>query len=132
MELVEKNAKVEELLKEGDFILVKADMAMATTPKQLCNQWQKAVKKGYGQKIDVDEYWETLIIGTAIDLREKIKKTSNTDRRTQLVRRWREDFDTCFLQFDVSLKIKQLLENKTSELKEMIKTNYIDTTEKLK
>lgn len=98
---------------------------MAATPKQLYDRWQRAVKKGYKQKINIDEYWEGLIIGTAIDLKEKIKKTSSIDKRNRLVARWREDFDAYLLKSDCSLKIQQLLENKTSELKDVAKINYI-------
>ena len=98
---------------------------MATTPKQLYDRWQRAVKKGYKQKINIDEYWEGLIIGTAIDLKEKIKKTSSIDKRNRLVARWRENFDAYLLKSDCSLKIQQLLENKTSELKDIAKINYI-------
>lgn len=98
---------------------------MAATPKQLYDRWQRAVKKGYKQKINIDEYWEGLIIGTAIDLKERIKKTSSIDKRNRLVARWREDFDAYLLKSDCSLKIQQLLENKTSELKDVAKINYI-------
>lgn len=83
------------------------------------------MKKGYKQKINIDEYWEGLIIGTAIDLKERIKKTSSIDKRNRLVARWREDFDAYLLKSDCSLKIQQLLENKTSELKDVAKINYI-------
>ena len=89
------------------------------------DRWQRAVKKGYKQKINIDEYWEGLIIGTAIDLKERIKKTSSIDKRNRLVARWREDFDAYLLKSDCSLKIQQLLENKTSELKDVAKINYI-------
>ena len=98
---------------------------MAATPKQLYDRLQRAVKKGYKQKINIDEYWEGLIIGTAIDLKERIKKTSSIDKRNRLVARWREDFDAYLLKSDCSLKIQQLLENKTSELKDVAKINYI-------
>lgn len=98
---------------------------MAATPKQLYDRWQRAVKKGYKQRINIDEYWEGLIIGTAIDLKERIKKTSSIDKRNRLVARWREDFDAYLLKSDCSLKIQQLLENKTSELKDVAKINYI-------
>lgn len=114
-----------ELFEEGEFILAKTDLTMAATPKQLYDRWQRAVKKGYKQKINIDEYWEGLIIGTAIDLKEKIKKTSSIDKRNRLVARWREDFDAYLLKSDCSLKIQQLLENKTSELKDVAKINYI-------
>lgn len=118
-----------ELLEEGEFILAKTNLAMATTPKQLYNQWQKAVKKGYGPKIDIDEYWKTLIIGTAIDLKEKIKKTSDQAKRNRLVTRWRDDVETYLLKCNCSLKIQQLLEIKTSELMDIAKINYISVKE---
>ena len=120
MRLTGESARAKELFEEGEFILAKTDLTMAATPKQLYDRWQRAVKKGYKQKINIDEYWEGLIIGTAIDLKERIKKTSSIDKRNRLVARWREDFDA-----DCSLKIQQLLENKTSELKDVAKINYI-------
>ena len=125
MRLTGESARAKELYEEGEFILAKTDLTMAATPKQLYDRWQRAVKKGYKQKINIDEYWEGLIIGTAIDLKEKIKKTSSIDKRNRLVARWREDFDAYLLRSDCSLKIQQLLENKTSELKDIAKINYI-------
>ncbi len=125
MRLTGESARAKELFEEGEFILAKTDLTMATTPKQLYDRWQRAVKKGYKQKINIDEYWEGLIIGTAIDLKEKIKKTSSIDKRNRLVARWRENFDAYLLKSDCSLKIQQLLENKTSELKDIAKINYI-------
>ena len=125
MRLTGESARAKELFEEGEFILVKTDLTMAATPKQRYDRWQRAVKKGYKQKINIDEYWEGLIIGTAIDLKEKIKKTSSIDKRNRLVARWREDFDAYLLKSDCSLKIQQLLENKTSELKDVAKINYI-------
>lgn len=125
MRLTGESARAKELFEEGEFILAKKDLTMAATPKQLYDRWQRAVKKGYKQKINIDEYWEGLIIGTAIDLKEKIKKTSSIDKRNRLVARWREDFDAYLLKSDCSLKIQQLLENKTSELKDVAKINYI-------
>lgn len=125
MRLTGESARAKELFEEGEFILAKTDLTMAETPKQLYDRWQRAVKKGYKQKINIDEYWEGLIIGTAIDLKEKIKKTSSIDKRNRLVARWREDFDAYLLRSDCSLKIQQLLENKTSELKDIAKINYI-------
>ena len=125
MRLTGESARAKELFEEGEFILAKMDLTMAATPKQLYDRWQRAVKKGYKQKINIDEYWEGLIIGTAIDLKEKIKKTSSIDKRNRLVARWREDFDAYLLKSDCSLKIQQLLENKTSELKDVAKINYI-------
>ena len=109
MRLTGESARAKELFEEGEFILAKTDLTMAATPKQLYDRWQRAVKKGYKQKINIDEYWEGLIIGTAIDLKERIKKTSSIDKRNRLVARWRQ----------------QLLENKTSELKDVAKINYI-------
>lgn len=77
MRLTGESARAKELFEEGEFILAKTDLTMAATPKQLYDRWQRAVKKGYKQKINIDEYWEGLIIGTAIDLKERIKKTSS-------------------------------------------------------
>ena len=125
MRLTGESARAKELFEEGEFILAKTDLTMAATPKQLYDRWQRAVKKGYKQKINIDEYWEGLIIGTAIDLKERIKKTSSIDKRNRLVARWREDFDAYLLKSDCSLKIQQLLENKTSELKDVAKINFI-------
>ena len=125
MRLTGESARAKELFEEGEFILAKTDLTRAATPKQLYDRWQRAVKKGYKQKINIDEYWEGLIIGTAIDLKERIKKTSSIDKRNRLVARWREDFDAYLLKSDCSLKIQQLLENKTSELKDVAKINYI-------
>ena len=71
MRLTGESARAKELFEEGEFILAKTDLTMAATPKQLYDRWQRAVKKGYKQKINIDEYWEGLIIGTAIDLKER-------------------------------------------------------------
>lgn len=104
MRLTGESARAKELFEEGEFILAKTDLTMAATPKQLYDRWQRAVKKGYKQKINIDEYWEGLIIGTAIDLKERIKKTSSIDKRNRLVARWREDFDAYLLKSDCSFK----------------------------
>lgn len=56
MRLTGESARAKELFEEGEFILAKTDLTMAATPKQLYDRWQRAVKKGYKQKINIDEY----------------------------------------------------------------------------
>ena len=73
MRLTGESARAKELFEEGEFILAKTDLTMAATPKQLYDRWQRAVKKGYKQKINIDEYWEGLIIAILMPVKRELR-----------------------------------------------------------